>query len=586
MWVVAGALIATICALAWVAVRGAIAADLLRSARGQALEVVANVDDPAAVSELITGLAADTGTAHALTSDVTWQAVEQLPWIGPQLHAISTIAASADAVAVDALTPLAEVASTLPADAFRPIDGRISLDGFVAVQNAAARAADSIGGAAEAIEFANSPALIGPLADVVDQVSDLFTETAHATDALARASVLIPAMLGQDEPRDYLVIFQNNAEWRSLGGIAGALAVVHTDDGGLILTEQDYAANIGSFVPPVLDLDPELTAVYGVRPATWMHNVTQVPDFEVSGQLAQAMWADRHATQVDGVIALDPVALSYILEATGPVELPTGDTLTAGNAVELLLNEVYVRYPDPEQQNQFFSDTTSAIFQALTQRGFNAGTLLAGLARAGDEYRVMLWSAHDEDQAVLADTTLAGAPLETTRRTTPFGVYLNDGTGSKMDYYQSVETTALWEACTLDAAGAASGTAVLEVTIANEAPASGLAEYITGGGAYGVEPGSASTVGYLYLPEGFELADATLTTGDGFGGGFIDGRQVLSFEILLAPGESATARVAVRTTEPSGAQLAVRQTPTVNRDVTPETGSCLLGPLDSNQGAP
>ncbi|WES62870.1 DUF4012 domain-containing protein [Microbacter sp. GSS18] len=582
----ASLLILALIALGWVAARGGIAADHLRSAREGAVEVVANIDDPTSVAASITAIAEDTGTARGLTSDPAWRIVEQLPWIGPQLRAISTIAASADNVTRDALTPLAEVASTLSTDAFRPVDGRISLDGFVAVQDAAAQAARSMGGAADAVELANSPGLVPPLAEVVDEVSDLFTETAHATDALARASVLVPAMLGQDGPRDYLVIFQNNAEWRSLGGIAGALAVVHTDDGDLTLTEQDYAASMGVFIPPVMDLGPELTSVYGVRPATWMHNVTQVPDFAVSGELARAMWAERHGIEVDGVIALDPVTLSYILEATGPVELPLGDTISADNAVELLLNEVYVRYPDPAEQNQFFSDTTSAIFTTLTQNGFDASGMLAGLARAGDEYRVMLWSAHDDDQAVLADTTLAGAPLETTRRISPFGVYLNDGTGSKMDYHQTVETTAMWDACTLDAAGAASGTAVVDVTIANEAPDSGLAEYITGGGAYGVEPGSASTVGYVYLPAGFELVDAALSTGDGFGGAFIDGRQVLSFEILLAPGESATAHIAVRTTQPSGAQLAVRQTPTVNAEVTPEVGPCLMRPLDSTQGSP
>ena len=36
-----------------------------------------------------------------------------------------------------------------------------------------------------------------------------------------------------------------------------------------------------------------------------------------------------------------------------------------------------------------------------------------------------------------------------------FGVYLNDGTGSKMDYYTTADTTVAWDSCTLDAAGTA-----------------------------------------------------------------------------------------------------------------------------------
>ena len=46
-----------------------------------------------------------------------------------------------------------------------------------------------------------------------------------SVDALSRTATLLPAMLGRDGPRDYLIVFQNNAEWRSLGGIVGALAL-------------------------------------------------------------------------------------------------------------------------------------------------------------------------------------------------------------------------------------------------------------------------------------------------------------------------------------------------------------------------
>ena len=55
----------------------------------------------------------DAATAHALTSDPVWRIVEMTPWIGPQLAAVSTVAEAADDVAANALTPLADVASTL-----------------------------------------------------------------------------------------------------------------------------------------------------------------------------------------------------------------------------------------------------------------------------------------------------------------------------------------------------------------------------------------------------------------------------------------------------------------------------------------
>ncbi|WP_251453549.1 DUF4012 domain-containing protein [Microbacterium sp. Marseille-Q6648] len=575
LWAVVACAVLTLIAIGWVGARGAIAADHLRSAQSSASDVVAQIDDPAAVAAAIASVADDANAAQALTSDPVWELVEGTPWLGPQLRAVSAVAASVDLVAREALTPLAEVASSLSPTAFQPIDGRINLDAFVAVQDVSAEAASSMRGASDAVTDANSAAVIGPLREVVDEVEALLDTTGRATDALARASVLLPEMLGQDGPRDYLVIFQNNAEWRSLGGIAGALAQIRTNDGAMRLGTQDYAASFGRFDPAVMELEADVAAIYGEYPVRFMHNVTQVPDFAVSGQIARTMWVDKHGTELDGVISLDPVALSYILEATGPIELPSGDQLTSENAVSLLLNEVYKRYPDPTEQNAFFSETTSAVFGALAGGRFDASALLGALARAGEENRVLLWSAHEDDQAVLADTTLVGGLPKTDARATSFGVYLNDGTGSKMDFYQEVTTVAEWETCAPPVEGTTSGTATLALTIANRAPDSGLPEYITGGGIYGVEPGSAKTVGYVYLPTGFDLLDAAISTEDGLGGGSHDGHRVVSFDVTLAPGDSVTVSVSAQSEGPTGAQLKVRQTPTVNADVTPTVGTCL-----------
>jgi hypothetical protein len=138
-----------------------------------------------------------------------------------------------------------------------------------------------------------------------------------------------------------------------------------------------------------------------------------------------------------------------------------------------------------------------------------------------------------------------------------------------------VDTEVEWQSCVIDGRGEASGVAQLTVTLTNNSPASGLPDYITGGGSYGVAPGSASTVGYLYLPEGFALTEAELSNGAGFGGGMHQGRHVLSFDVLLAPGESVTATVAAASTSPTGPSLVAQVTPTVNANVTTPISACL-----------
>ncbi|MFE1645862.1 DUF4012 domain-containing protein [Microbacterium sp. P01] len=566
-WVLAALVLLSIFVVAWVGIRGFLAYGHLTDAQSRAASVRADLTDPTTVATALADLSADTQQAHALTSDPIWRAAEGLPWVGPQLAAVSTVAGALDEVASTALAPLAQVASTFSVDALRPQNGRIDLTSFQSVQDAATTGTRSLGQAAASIDAIDRAPLVSPLRDAVNQVDDLLAQTESATGALARATALLPAMLGADGPRDYLVLFQNNAELRSLGGNPGAMALIHTDGGTMTLTAQDSTSGFPKYPESVIPLSEEVRALYGDRPGEWMQNTTLVPDFTVAAEAARAMWAREHdGLEVDGVLSIDPVALSYLLAATGPVTLPTGDVLTPDNAVQLLLNEVYLRYERPADQDAFFAAAASGIFTALSSGNVDPVTLLTALARAGDEDRLLIWSARDDDQALLADTTLAGGLPVTDRDASTFGVYLNDGTGSKMDYYLGVDTQVQWTTCVPASDRTATGQAQLALTLTNNAPAdsASLPDYITGGGTFGVPPGTIRTVGYIYLPEGFDLVDADVTGTPGFGGGFHDGRQVLSFSVDLVPGASATATATVQTTAPSSTTMIARTTPTVN----------------------
>ncbi|NNH04309.1 DUF4012 domain-containing protein [Microbacterium ulmi] len=574
-----GLLLLTVAAGVWVGIRGFLAYGHLLDAQRAAAAIQSQLDDPAVASTAIADIAAETSAARSLTSDPVWRVAEGAPWIGPQLAAVSTVAASVDDVAGSALTPLAEVASTFSLDSLRLQDGRIDLSSLSQIQDAATAGAASIGRAAASVDSLDRAPLVAPVRTAVDELGALLGDARNATDALARASALMPAMLGADGPRDYLLLFQNNAEWRSLGGIPGAMAVVHTDGGAISLVAQDSTSSFPRYAESVLPLDPEVQAIYGRRPALFMQNVTQVPDFAVSASLAREMWTREHGTQVDGVIAVDPVTLSYILTATGPVTLPTGDVLSADNAVPLLLNDVYKRYARPGDQDALFAAASAAVFDALASGSADPGALVTALTRAGDERRLLLWSAHDDDQALLAGTTLAGGLPVTDAEASTFGVYLNDGTGSKMDYYLAADTQVGWESCRLDAGGRATGVATLSVTLTSTAPAdaAGLPPYITGGGSFGVEPGSARTLAYVYLPEGFELVGSSVTDDRGFGGGFHAGRQVLSFTVDLAPGQSAQAAVTVRTPGPVAPRIVAETTPTIGSSGVSSVAAVCIG---------
>ncbi|MEW1835853.1 DUF4012 domain-containing protein [Microbacterium sp. NPDC079995] len=543
VWVVGFALLFLLFAFGWIAVRGYLAYDHLSSAQKQAPAVASDIGDLSAAGEAIDEIARHTATARELTSDPIWQGAEGVAWLGPQLAAFGDAAAAVDDVVTGTVRPIARVAGGFGVEAFVPVDGRIDTSVFAALAEPATDAAEVAASARDGLASIDRAPLVAPVAGAVDQLGDLMSQVASGTDTLARASRLLPSMLGADGPRNHLLLVQNNAEWRSLGGIVGSMTPIRAQEGNLSLGDQIQARSTTQYPESILDLG-EYAAIYQAKPGRFLQNITQVPDFRVTADLAKE-FATREDVAVDGVLSIDPVALSYLLEATGPVELPGGATLTSANAAQFLLNDVYLQYPDADQQDLIFSAAAGAVFSALTNGDVDAGALLRALSRAGSEHRLYVWSAVESDADALAGTTLAGAPPADDASTARFGVYFNDGTGSKMDYYVTPDVRLGFSGC---GTGSTPRTLSLQISLTSNAPAdaaTSLPDYITGGGANGVAPGIARVVGEVYLPEGFEVASTEISADRGFGGGVVGGRQVLSYSVDLKPGDTQTVAIAV-----------------------------------------
>lgn len=569
-WVLMTALaLAIICAV-WVGVRGAVAYQhLSRIQDGAAESVAAVASDPPSAAPALARLASDAQTAHDLTSDPVWKLAEHAPWIGPQLAAFGTVAAASDELLRQSLLPLATAAQSVSVDALMPTGGRIDTSPLEQIAEPAHEAAVRARAAADSVDRIGHTPLVGVVGSAVGQADELFGQVAGAVDGLSRASVLLPTMLGQDGPREYLLLVQNNAEWRSLGGITGTTILLRADHGAISLVDTKSATGLTqqSLSAPV-DLPSDVTAIYDTKPARYVHNLTQIPDFTVDGPLARETYKRKTGIEVDGVLAVDPVVLSYLLGAIGPVTLPTGDTLTADDAVPFLLNGVYLRYEDPATQDVVFAGAAGAVFQGLIDGRGSAGSLISALARAGDEHRFFLWSADATEQQILDDTTIAGHLPVTDDQTARFGVFLNDATGSKMSYYVSPTVSLAWVGCP---SSATDKRLTLTATLTSDAPtdaATALPWYITGGGMYGTPPGIAKVVGNIYLPEGYELDAAQNSAGTGFAEAVYQGRRVMTFGTDLAPGQSTTVTVSV--TAPSTVTSAEAYiTPTADAALTP-----------------
>lgn len=520
---------------------------------------------------MLANLAEDSRAARELTGDPGWGVAATAPWIGPQLAAFAKVATSVDDLISHSLLPLTREAGGMSLDVLQPINGRIDSTALASLAGPARTSAEHAAHAAAEVRDIDRAPLVGKMAESVDQAGVVLADAAKAIDALARTAELLPSMLGGDEPREYLVLVQNNSEWRSLGGITGTAITLQTDHGAISLGETRSATLLSrGITDPIVDLPSDVFALYGTRPARYFHNLTQIPDFTIDGPLARAMYAQQTGVEVDGVIAVDPVGLSYLLGATGPVSLQDGGQISEKNAAQVLLSAVYQRFSEPSDQDAFFAQTTSAVFASLIEGRASPSKLVSAFSRAADERRLYLWNADENEQAVLDGSSIAGSLNETDSRTARFGVYLNDGTGSKMSFYMKPSITLEWDSCKTSPI-VQSRQATLRLNLANVAPADAanvLPPFVTGNGAYGVPPGTARTVVNILVPGGYEVVASNASNASSIISGSLGTQQVLTFSTDTAPGASMSAMVVVRGTSPA-VTLEALVTPTADASLSP-----------------
>jgi hypothetical protein len=455
-----------------------------------------------------------------------------------------------------------EAAGAVDPASLQPTGGKIDLAPIQAaapkLETAAAETSRAAGRAAALDLTGVDPRIAGPVRDLQAQLTD----AASTAATVSKAATLLPGMLGADGPRSYMLLFQNNAELRATGGIPGAFAIVTADHGAISLTGQGSAATIGRFEEPVLPLTPEELGIYTERLGVYLQDVNLTPHFPRSAELAREMYRRASGQEVSGVLSLDPIALSYLLAATGPVPLPTGDQLTADNAVDLLLSDVYERFEDPRRQDLFFASAAASVFTALTSGDAEPRALLDALDTAAQERRLLVWSSVESEQALLADTQLAGALADQPQTSPLVAVSLNDATGAKMDYYLRHEV-AVRSSCE-----AADVTYEVDVTLTNTAPADSaetLPRYVTGGGVFGVPEGTIATQVIFHGPVG---AAVSTVARDGAPIQFLPhqdrGRPVGVTLVEVPPGESTTLTATFIGDPVDADRLRVRTTPGVD----------------------
>jgi hypothetical protein len=562
----AALLLLGIAAAGWLALKAAVVRDSLTAVNQLVPELkrAVLIGDATAASATIDALTTHTTSARVATEDPIWAAAGMLPWAGANFLAAGEASRSADDVVRLGATPLIGVLESLDWKSLLPSVNGIDLAPLAAAQPRIAGAAFAVNQSSDRLNGIATdellPQLSGPLIKAREQLGTL----RDGLDAAADAAEIAPDMLGASSPRQYLLLIQNNSETRATGGIPGALAVLTMDKGKLSLGRQTSAADLG-VMTPTLPVESEQQQIYSARIGRFMQDVNLTPDFPTAASTAQAMWESKTGERLDGVISLDPVALSYVLAATGPVPMTNPELLaladsalppqlTGENIVKTLLSDVYGKIVRPELQDAYFAGVAQETFSALSTGKGDATALIEGITRGASEGRVLLWSREASEQATIVQYPISGSIAGSGVSPAEFGVYFNDGTGAKMDYYVK-RTVQLVQECTGDDYGQVK----VRITSINTAPAdaaTSLPAYVTGGGLFGVPPGTIQTNVIAYGPVQANVETAHV---DGkkvsFAANRHANRPVGTVTATLAPGQSSTVEMTfgkiVQHTEPN-----------------------------------
>ena len=112
------------------------------------------------------------------------------------------------------------------------------------------------------------------------------------------------------------------------------------------------------------------------------------------------MWRDRTGDQLDGVLTADPVTLSYLLKATGPIKLDDGRVFNADNVVDFTENGIYLLYPHSDhRRNVYQQEIASKAMDALLSGDASPQSLVDALGQAASERRLLVYSDASERAA-------------------------------------------------------------------------------------------------------------------------------------------------------------------------------------------
>lgn len=449
-----------------------------------------------------------TARARDLTGDLVFRAAGAVPVAGRTLDVLRSVVVTADEVARELLPGAVETARTLTPERLHRPNG--SYD--VSVLRTAA-------GEIEALAAQTTRLRAGlraqPRTYVVEQVREgedlLGGQLEQLAAALTKARQVVrlaPPLLGADRPRRYFVLVQQPGESRGTGGLPGGFAVVEASQGRLRVTAQGTDADLrNGEIPVPQGVSAEYVANYAHNGAfrLWQ-NVNLSPDLPTVAKVVEARWRAQGGGPLDGVIALDPIALADLLQGGPPLQVSNGRRVPVAQLVHYLAIEQYRDFPmsDTSRRKDALSGVAATAARRLSTGG-DPAALLRGLGAAVRSGHLRMASDDPALQSGLHDAGVDGA-LPQGAAPVAYAV-VNNSTEGKQDHFLDRALDYVAGSCVEGRRGS-----TITIRLRNAQPASGLPPYVTifNNGDRTVQSSTSATLLTVYGTRGARLQSASL----------------------------------------------------------------------------
>ncbi|MFW6143515.1 MAG: DUF4012 domain-containing protein, partial [Patescibacteria group bacterium] len=238
----------------------------------------------------------------------------------------------------------------------------------------------------------------------ISQVKKVTDQLDSTIPQVKEVLAVLPQVMGQDEKKTYVVLFQNDKELRPTGGFWTAYALLEIDNGEIRSKGSEdmyYLDRRIASKPPAPALYQRFLKIdqYFIRDA----NLS--PDFPTAARQFYSFWNRAEGTEsVDGILAVDTYFVSNLLEILGPVEVSGySEPFTSENVVMELEKYATLLRKDQWGRKALLGDLMEEMLKELLSAPKEKWQpLLEEFVALGAEKHLLLYLFDSEVQEVVA----------------------------------------------------------------------------------------------------------------------------------------------------------------------------------------